>query len=599
MPPAETTRAAGATPLPGHDDALKDAAPQRADAQVRPYAPLAISLALHGAALFLIAPWLVMRSIPAPPVEVEVMIEQVPPEPSRRQPRQTAQVASAVRPQTVAQAQPRPVPPPVPRPQAAPRPVPAPAPQPGQGLSGRAALAAREAPGVSVSAAAPSAAPRSQGAAALQAAGQVRPGPAQTRAPSPGSTPQPSARSLAASAPPGEDRQDGPLTLAGPAAQVQAADPEFRQAARQGGQTGMRGGSRAPDDGLARPAGSPDQTALLAARAVPPPGQGSPGTPGGQPPALAVPPTPSGAGQGRVAAAERPASDAGRLAAADPGTGGAVRQTAVAGTAERGGDGRGVARSAGPAERSSGVMQAGAPEAVGAGAAVAGGGAGASAAGEGRALQRVTGSGGVREATRPLASAAGERGSARAVPDLDAGHPSGRADGATAAQPARETRPAALQTQVAHGEARVVEERFSAPALKVDSPRSICELPLMFAGFDRKPIPKGLDSINATAASLPDETPPRHHPGNQLPRYPFQALVSRAEGRVVVRAEIQPDGQVGQTWVKQTSGAAALDQAALETVRGWRFYPAQRHGMAVAMWLDVPIEYKVPEGVIR
>jgi len=550
----------------------------------RDAAPLAISLALHLAALLLIAPWLVMRSIPAPPVEVEVMIEQVPPEPPRRQARQTARTASAVRPQAVAQAQPRPVQPPQPepRPRAASRPAPAPAMQPGQGLSGRAALAARETAGLSAPAAAPSVGtPRSPNAAALQTAGSARPGPAQTRVSSPGSTPQPSARSFAASASPGENRQDGPLALAGPAAQVQAADPEFRQAARQGGQTGMRGGSRAPDDGLARQAGSPDQTALLAARAAPPPGQGSAGGPGGQ---LIAPPTPSGAGQGRLAASERAASDVGRLAAAgvDPVAAGTASQAA-----------------AGSAERGSGFMQAGAPEAVGTGAAVAGGGAGASAAGEGRALQRAGSGGGVRESASPLVSAGGERGATRDAPDMEAGRLSGRADGASAAQPARETRPAALQTQVAHGEARVVEERFNAPALKVDSPRSICELPLMFAGFDRKPIPKGLDSINATAASLPDETPPRHHPGNQLPRYPFQALVSRAEGRVVVRAEIQPDGLVGQTWIKQTSGAPTLDQAALETVRGWRFHPAQRHGMAVAMWLDVPIEYKVPEGVTR
>jgi TonB family protein len=151
-----------------------------------------------------------------------------------------------------------------------------------------------------------------------------------------------------------------------------------------------------------------------------------------------------------------------------------------------------------------------------------------------------------------------------------------------------------MQTQQPSGQARVVEERFTATALKVDSPRTICELPLMFAGFDRKPIPKDLDSINATAARLIDETPPRHHPGNQAPRYPLQALGMRAQGRVLVRAEIRPDGMIGQQWVKQTSGVQVLDLAALETVRGWRFYPAQRHGLAVAVWMDVPIEYKLP-----
>jgi protein TonB len=72
------------------------------------------------------------------------------------------------------------------------------------------------------------------------------------------------------------------------------------------------------------------------------------------------------------------------------------------------------------------------------------------------------------------------------------------------------------------------------------------------------------------------------------------ALLQRAEGRALVRAEIRPDGRVGRLWIKQSSGFQSLDHAAVQTVRAWRFYPAQRHGMAVAMWMDVPIEYKVP-----
>ena len=272
---------------------------------------------------------------------------------------------------------------------------------------------------------------------------------------------------------------------------------------------------------------------------------------------------------------------------------GASRSPAATGSG-RGTGPSGSSRSVGPAERGSGFMQAGAPAATGSGAALAGGGSGASVTGEGRAQQLAGSGGGVREAATPLLNAAGASTPARLDSDSGTGQLSGRADSAAPAQPVRETRLAALQTEQANGEARVIEERFNAPALKVNSPRSICELPLMFAGFDRKPIPKGLDSINATAASLPDETPPRHHPNNQLPRYPFQALGSRAEGRVVVRAEVQADGQVGQSWIKETSGAQTLDLAALDTVRGWRFHPGQRHGMAVAMWLDVPIEYKLP-----
>ncbi len=563
-------------------------------------APLALSLVLHLVALILIAPWLVMRSIPVPPVEVEVMLEPDKPEPPRSRPDRAARLAAKPRPaRHLAQLRPQPVKPPQPvaQPRETPKPSRTPAAQPGQGMSGRAALAAREAAGLSAPRAAVaqrSVEPKRAGDTALQR-GSSQASPVVPRAPSLGSTPQPASRAMALAARPGESRSDGPVTLDGPASLAQSAQPEFRQAARQGGQLNMRGGSRALDDGLARQQGSPDQTALFAARAVPQAVAGSGASRGGQPPALTVPQRAAGSGQGRVAAAESAVPGAAQLAASGTGQAqsGSARIPAASGQGS-GNAAAGTSRSAGPAERGSGWMQAGAPQSVGSGAGIAGGGSGASVSGEGRAQQLAGSGGSVREGATPLMSSAGEGRTARFDTESGEGRLSGRADTAAATQPAREAGAAALQNQLAAGEARVIEERFNAPALKVNSPRSICELPLMFAGFDRKPIPKGLDSINATAASLPDETPPRHQPGNQLPRYPFQALGSRAEGRVVVRAEILADGQVGQTWIKQTSSAQVLDQAALETVRAWRFIPGQRHGLAVAMWLDVPIEYKLP-----
>lgn len=567
---------------------------------MRPYAPLGISLVLHLIALLFIAPWLVMRSVPAPQIEVEVMLEPATPQPPAARPERAVRIAAQSRPAPAPAPRPRvqPVKPPLPvaPPKEPPKPAPTPATQPGQGLSGRAALAAREAAGLSApgQAVAPSpVAPRQAGERGLQR-GEVAARPA-LRTPSLGSAPQLSARSAAVPTRPGENRTDGRLNLAGPAAQAQTAEPEFRQAARLGGPAGIQGGSRALDDGLSRQPGSPDQQALLAARAVPRAAPGSAAGGGDQSPALASPTLSQGTGQGRVAAAESLSAGPVKLASAGSGQApvGASRTPAATGSG-RGTGMSGSSQNAGPAERGSGFMQAGAPTAAGSGAALAGGGAGAGTAGEGRAQQWVSRGGGVKEAATPLLSAAGLNAGSRLDADSGSAQMNGRADSAAPAQPVRETRVAALQTEQANGEARVIEERFNAPALKVNSPRSICELPLMFAGFDRKPIPKGLDSINATAASLPDETPPRHHPNNQLPRYPFQALGSRAEGRVVVRAEVQADGQVGQSWVKQTSGAQALDLAALDTVRGWRFHPGQRHGMAVAMWLDVPIEYKLP-----
>jgi TonB family protein len=570
-------------------------------------APLAVSLVLHVVALLLIAPWLVMRTIPEQPIEVEVMLEPDVPEVPSSRPAKVARLRDLVRIERPATqtlrprlAQIKPV---------EPQPLqstvseirlpasPAPAAAEGQGQSGRGAPAPRETAGLSAPA---SPAVRSAALAAsvgttpLQRGG-LEAAPAAPSAPSAGSAPERSARAAAAPSLPGEEREDGPLTLAGPAPQPQASEPEFRQAARQGGHASMRGGSLAPDDGAARPAGAPEQTALQAARPLPPAvaGAGGGAPSGGTPPALAAPPVQSG-GRGGTAVTESGGTPARALAAA-PVAGQAApfasRAQAGSGLSDAGlGSG---ARTVGTDERGSGLIAAAAPAAAGPGSAAAGNGPGASDAGAGRALALAGSGAAARDSGAPMQAAGGGGDPARGDADGAGAQLTGRADGAAPAQPLREARAAALQTQQPTGQARVIEERFSAAALKVSSPRTVCELPLMLAGFDRKPIPKGLDVINASAP-LAGEVPPRHHPGNQAPRYPLLGLGQRAEGRALVRAEIRPDGLVGQLWIKQSSGFLALDQAALETVRSWRFFPAQRHGMAVAMWMDVPIEYKMP-----
>ena len=616
-------------------------------------APLVISLALHVAALLLIAPWLLMRTIPIQPIAIEVMLE---PGASRPPPRRSEiasllraserlprmQLKSLFQPMTPGpvQVQSTQVEQPIEQQTVQPMASMAPVEQPGQGQSGSSAPAPRETAALSApSVARPAAAPGSAEATAL-ARGAAEASAAVPQVPSQGSAAQPSARAAASPSRPGDDRQDGLATLDGPASQVQAAQPEFRQAARQGGQASMRGGSQKPDEGLARQPGSPDQTALVAARAVPQSQSGSNASRGGAVPQVAVP-VARLSGQGGVVAAETvaaglaqaatPASRAdGAVASRTPASSGQGNTAAAAASSrsvspdERGGgllaaataplgadgavashtpaSGRGNvasgsgsgSRAVSPSERGSGLMAAAAPGASGPGAAANGAGPGASVAGEGRAQQLAGSGSGARDAPATMLAAAGAAAAAApAGSDGGSGQLSARTEAPV--QTTREARAASLQTQQPSGQARVIEERFTAPALKVDSPRSIFEIPLMFAGFDRKLLPKGLDSINATAASLPGETPPRHHPGNEAPRYPLQAIGSRAEGRVLVRAEIRPDGQVGKLWIKQSSGAQTLDFAALDTVRAWHFSPAQRHRMAVAMWLDVPIEYKLPK----
>lgn len=151
-----------------------------------------------------------------------------------------------------------------------------------------------------------------------------------------------------------------------------------------------------------------------------------------------------------------------------------------------------------------------------------------------------------------------------------------------------------LQSEKAPGTARVIEERYAARELRVNSPKTLCELPLLLAGLDRKPLPEGLASIMGSESAMVMEAPPVLLPGNLLPSYPLAALGSRQQGKVIVRVQVLSDGRVGQAFIRDTSGSKPLDDAAVATVRGWRFQPARRNGQPVPAWVNVPIEYRNP-----
>lgn len=80
---------------------------------------------------------------------------------------------------------------------------------------------------------------------------------------------------------------------------------------------------------------------------------------------------------------------------------------------------------------------------------------------------------------------------------------------------------------------------------------------------------------------------------NPSPTYPALARRRGQEGRVLVRAEVLPDGRCSRVELRQGSGHALLDEAALEAVRKWRFVPARKGDVAVSAWVDVPIAFKL------
>jgi protein TonB len=86
------------------------------------------------------------------------------------------------------------------------------------------------------------------------------------------------------------------------------------------------------------------------------------------------------------------------------------------------------------------------------------------------------------------------------------------------------------------------------------------------------PAPRTPLFLDELALACPDRAPPK---------YPRAARRARAEGRVVLRVELDESGRVANAGVATSSGSATLDDAALAAVRTWRCTPPRRGGVAV------------------
>jgi len=75
------------------------------------------------------------------------------------------------------------------------------------------------------------------------------------------------------------------------------------------------------------------------------------------------------------------------------------------------------------------------------------------------------------------------------------------------------------------------------------------------------------------------------------PSYPATARRLGIEGTALLRVFVDATGHVADIVVKQSAGHPDLDRAAADAVRRWRFDPARRGTDAVAMWVELPVEF--------
>jgi protein TonB len=82
---------------------------------------------------------------------------------------------------------------------------------------------------------------------------------------------------------------------------------------------------------------------------------------------------------------------------------------------------------------------------------------------------------------------------------------------------------------------------------------------------------------------------------NQRPEYPRAAREAGWEGTTVLQIVVLPDGTVGSLTLLKTSGHAVLDEAALASVKTWRFIPARDGNFPIRSVVRLPIRFDLKE----
>lgn len=130
---------------------------------------------------------------------------------------------------------------------------------------------------------------------------------------------------------------------------------------------------------------------------------------------------------------------------------------------------------------------------------------------------------------------------------------------------------------------------------------------LLIAGADRsieppprvgeRPVPPRPRDASPPAGDLPafgqyvhvDEFP---RPIRKVtPEYPEEALARGLEGNVVIQALVGADGRVHETRVVNPD--PVFDPVAVAAVRQYVFEPAKSGGKPVAVWVAIPIRFKL------
>ena len=178
----------------------------------------------------------------------------------------------------------------------------------------------------------------------------------------------------------------------------------------------------------------------------------------------------------------------------------------------------------------------------------------------------------------------------------DRSHPARTRDG-LAGDGSRRTRAAVSRRRAAAPSPAVPRTALGRPAvLAVAAPTSSFSTPAPLVA-----VPEALPSAQASgvvaAATAPTVfEPPRFNAAylaNPPPPYPASARRRGIEGEVFINAWVGVGGEARELKLATSSGDTALDTAAMDAVRGWRFVLARRVEQAVEAWVRIPLVFRL------
>ncbi|MBI4938878.1 MAG: energy transducer TonB [Nitrosomonadales bacterium] len=144
---------------------------------------------------------------------------------------------------------------------------------------------------------------------------------------------------------------------------------------------------------------------------------------------------------------------------------------------------------------------------------------------------------------------------------------------------------------------KVIPEPRPAPAEPVAQP---VEMPVEQPSAPAPVIAETPPPVAAAPVAAPPPPPPipdvepdykASYLNNPRPPYPFAARRMGLQGKVILNVEVLAEGLCGQINVHQSSGHEMLDNAAMQTVKTWKFAPARQAGHAVTKWFKIPIQF--------